>query len=116
MEICRSNENRLERKKNTYMDNAGIITQSLMITLIGMVILFISLFILWGVMELLVRFLKDPAKAAEEAEQIEQLEVASVSEDELKMRAAAAAVASIQDYDLKMKIAAAAASVASVKK
>ena len=95
------------------MNNVGIITQSLLITFIGMVILFISLFILWGVIELLVRFLKHPAEAAEE---IEEPEVVSVGEDELKMRAAAAAVASIQDYDLKMKIAAAAASAVSVKK
>ena len=95
------------------MDNAGIITQSLLITLIGMVILFISLLILWGVMELLVRFLKDPAEGADEAPEPEAV---AVSEDELKMRAAAAAVASIQDYDLKMKIAAAAASAVSVKK
>lgn len=93
--------------------NAEIMGQALMITLIGMVILFISLFILWGVMELLVRIIKDP-KEAEKVE--EEPEIVSVGENELKMRAAAAAVASIQDYDMKMRAAAAAASFVIIKK
>ncbi|MHC1772646.1 MAG: OadG family protein [Flexilinea sp.] len=93
--------------------NAEIMSQALLITLIGMVILFISLFILWGVMELLVRIVKDP-KQTEIVE--EEPETISVSEAELKMRAAAAAVASLQDYDLKPQVAAAAASFALIRK
>lgn len=93
--------------------NDQIIGQSLEITLIGIVILFASLFLLWGVMELLVRAIKEPVKN-EEAAETEVIEVAPLvlGETELKMRAAAAAVASIQNYDLKMKVAAAAAAFA----
>ncbi len=93
--------------------NAEIMGQSLQITLIGMLILFASLLVLWGVMEVLVRVVKDPQ---EKAEIPEELEAASVSDEELKMRAAAAAVASIQNYDLKMKAAAAAAGYVRVRK
>lgn len=84
----------------------NIINQALLITGVGMGILFASLLILWGVMELLVRLVKD----APEKEVEETIEPAAytLSDEELKARAAAAAVASIQDYDLKMKAAAAA--------
>ena len=65
--------------------------QALQITLIGMLILFVSLFILWGVMELLVRLVKDdPKKKAEEAEAVE---TADAGDDDEKLKAAAAAAA-----------------------
>jgi len=97
----------------TVVVNDHIIGQSLEITLIGVVILFASLFLLWGVMELLVRVIKDPVES-EEAAETEMIEVVPqvLDDTELKMRAAAAAVASIQNYDLKMKVAAAAAAFA----
>ena len=93
--------------------NDQIIGQSLQITLVGIVILFASLFLLWGVMELLVRIIKDPVEKEEVVADADVVEVAPVvlGESELKMRAAAAAVASIQNYDLKMKVAAAAAAI-----
>lgn len=70
--------------------NEAIISQSLQITLIGMLILFASLFVLWGVMELLVRLIKDPKK--EEAEEAVSV-VAVGSDDELNVKAAVAAAA-----------------------
>ncbi len=71
-------------------NNSGLIGQALEITLIGMVILFVSLLILWGVMELLVRLVKDgPKEEAEEAEAIETVE----ADDDEKLKAAAAAAA-----------------------
>ncbi len=96
--------------------NAEIIGQSLQITLIGMLILFASLFVLWGVMEILVRLVKDPKEEPEAPELEDALAAVVVDEGELKMRAAAAAVASVQNYDLKMKAAAAAASYIRIKK
>jgi Na+-transporting methylmalonyl-CoA/oxaloacetate decarboxylase gamma subunit len=98
------------------IDNTHILGQSVQITLIGMLILFASLFALWGIMEILVRVLKDPVKV--EVAEDEAVAAAPVVVDEasLKMRAAAAAVASIQNYDLKMKAAAAAAGFAAAKK
>lgn len=71
-------------------DNSRIIGQSLQITLIGMAILFVSLLIIWGVMELLVRFVKDAPESAETEEN-------------------AAATVSIADSDLNLKSKAAAA-------
>ena len=72
-------------------NNSGLIGQALEITLIGMVILFVSLLILWGVMELLVRLVKDgPKDEAEEA--AEAIETADADDDE-KLKAAAAAAA-----------------------
>ncbi len=71
-------------------NNSGLIGQALEITLIGMVILFVSLLILWGVMELLVRLVKDGPK--EEAEEAEAIETAEADDDE-KLKAAAAAAA-----------------------
>ena len=69
----------------------GLIGQALQITLIGMAILFVSLLVLWGVMELLVRLVKDGPK--EEAEETtEAIETADADEDE-KLKAAAAAAA-----------------------
>ena len=71
-------------------NNDALIGQALEITLIGMVILFVSLLILWGVMELLVRLVKDgPKEEAEEAEAIETVE----ADDDEKLKAAAAAAA-----------------------
>jgi Na+-transporting methylmalonyl-CoA/oxaloacetate decarboxylase gamma subunit len=71
--------------------NIGLLGQALEITLIGMVILFISLVILWGVMELLVRFVKDGPKE-EEADASDNVETADAG-DEMKLKAAAAAAA-----------------------
>lgn len=71
--------------------NEALFGQALQITLIGMLILFVSLFILWGVMELLVRLVKDdPKKKAEEAEAVE---TADAGDDDEKLKAAAAAAA-----------------------
>lgn len=69
----------------------GLIGQALQITLIGMLILFASLFILWGVMELLVRLVKDGPKEEAEASS-EAVETADAG-DEMKLKAAAAAAA-----------------------
>ena len=69
----------------------GLIGQALQITLIGMLILFVSLFILWGVMELLVRLVKDGPKDEAE-EEAEAIETADADDDE-KLKAAAAAAA-----------------------
>ena len=71
-------------------NNDALIGQALEITLIGMIILFVSLLILWGVMELLVRLVKDGPK--EEAEEAEAIETAEADDDE-KLKAAAAAAA-----------------------
>ena len=71
--------------------NEALFGQALQITLIGMLILFVSLFILWGVMELLVRLVKDdPKKKAEEAEAVE---TADAGDGDEKLKAAAAAAA-----------------------
>jgi len=72
-------------------NNDALFSQALQITLIGMLILFASLFVLWGVMELLVRLVKDgPKDEAEEA--AEAIETADADDDE-KLKAAAAAAA-----------------------
>ena len=71
--------------------NEGLIGQGLQITLVGMGILFVSLFILWGVMELLVRLVKDGPKEEEE-EASDNVETAEAG-DEMKLKAAAAAAA-----------------------
>ena len=70
----------------------GLMGQALEITLIGMVILFVSLFILWGVMELLVRLVKDGPKEEEAEEASGNVETAEAG-DEMKLKAAAAAAA-----------------------
>ena len=72
--------------------NEGLIGQALQITLIGMLILFISLLVLWGVMELLVRLVKDNPQE-EEAEEAPAAVVETAAEDDLKQKAAAAAAA-----------------------
>ena len=72
-------------------NNDALIGQALEITLIGMVILFVSLLILWGVMELLVRLAKDGPKEEAE-EEAEAIETADADDDE-KLKAAAAAAA-----------------------
>ena len=72
-------------------NNDALIGQALQITAIGMIILFVSLLILWGVMEILVRLVKDgPKEEAEEA--AEAIETADADDDE-KLKAAAAAAA-----------------------
>ena len=71
--------------------NENLIGQALQITLIGMLILFASLFVLWGVMELLVRLVKDGPKDEAE-EEAEIIETAAADDDE-KLKAAAAAAA-----------------------
>ena len=73
--------------------NEGLISQALQITLVGMGILFVSLLILWGVMELLVRLVKDGPKEAEEGEAPSAVVEAADADDELKLKAAAAAAA-----------------------
>lgn len=102
----------VEQAAGTAPVTEGIMGNAWFITGIGMAILFASLLILWGVMELLVRIAKDKP----EAEVEEVAEVATVSDAELKTRAAAAAAASIQNYDLKTKVAAAAAGFVFAKK
>ena len=72
-------------------NNDALIGQALQITLIGMIILFVSLLILWGVMELLVRLVKDGPKDEAE-EEAEAIETADADDDE-KLKAAAAAAA-----------------------
>ena len=72
--------------------NEGLIGQALQITLIGMLILFISLLVLWGVMELLVRLVKDKPQE-EEAEEAPAAVVETAAGDDLKQKAAAAAAA-----------------------
>ena len=72
--------------------NEGLIGQGLQITLVGMGILFVSLLILWGVMELLVRLVKDGPKEEEEEEASDVVEAAEAG-DEMKLKAAAAAAA-----------------------
>ena len=73
------------------VSNSGLIGQALQITLIGMAILFVSLLILWGVMELLVRLVKGgPEEEAEEESAV--VETADANDDE-KLKAAAAAAA-----------------------
>lgn len=70
--------------------NEALFGQALQITLIGMIILFVSLFILWGVMELLVRLVKDgPKDKAEDT--AEAVEIADADDDEKRKAAAAAA-------------------------
>lgn len=73
-------------------DNSRIIGQSLQITLIGMLILFVSLLIIWGVMELLVRLVKDaPEKAKDSA--AADMPTLSVGDDDLNLKSKAAAAA-----------------------
>ena len=73
--------------------NEGLIGQALQITLIGMLILFISLLVLWGVMELLVRLVKDKPQEEEAEEAPAAAVVETAAEDDLKQKAAAAAAA-----------------------
>ncbi len=72
--------------------SGDLIGQGLQITLVGMGILFVSLLILWGVMELLVRLVKDGPKEEEEEEASDIVETAEAG-DEMKLKAAAAAAA-----------------------
>ena len=75
-------------------DNSRIIGQSLQITLIGMLILFVSLLIIWGVMELLVRLVKDaPEKANAEVDDDAYAPALSAGDDDLNLKSKAAAAA-----------------------
>lgn len=75
-------------------DNSRIIGQSLQITLIGMLILFVSLLIIWGVMELLVRFVKDaPEKADAEESAAANAPTLPVGDNDLNLKSKAAAAA-----------------------
>jgi len=73
------------------------LTSSLWITLIGMGLVFIALFLLWGLMELMVRLTSKHAEAelAELAEKssVEEVPVEAADAGILRRRAAAAAVA-----------------------
>jgi sodium pump decarboxylase gamma subunit len=71
----------------------GLIGQALQITLVGMGILFVSLLILWGVMELLVRLVKDGPKEEDADEEASETAAAAEIGDEEKLKAAAAAAA-----------------------
>ena len=79
-----------EAVTTTAAANENLIGQALQITLIGMLILFLSLVILWGVMELLVRLAKDGPKDEAEDE-AEAIEVADADDNEKRKAAAAAA-------------------------
>ena len=71
----------------------SLIGQALKITLVGMGILFVSLFVLWGVMELLVRLVKDGPKEEEDEEEASNVVETADAGDEMKLKAAAAAAA-----------------------
>ncbi len=58
------------------------LSSSLLITVIGMGLVFGAILLLWGLMAILVRFVKDPQPVV----------VSSETEEELKLRAAIAAV------------------------
>ena len=68
--------------------NSAIIRQALAITGIGMLILFVSLLILWAAMELLVRFVKDAPKSADDERMNETDEAGEIA---VKAKVAAAA-------------------------
>ena len=72
----------------------GLLGQALSITLVGMGILFVSLFVLWGVMELLVRLVKGgPKEEAEDEDASSEVVETADAGDEMKLKAAAAAAA-----------------------
>ena len=71
----------------------GLIGQALKITLVGMGILFVSLLVLWAVMELLVRVVKDGPKDEEDEEAPSPVVETAEAGDEMKLKAAAAAAA-----------------------
>ena len=71
----------------------GLIGQALKITLVGMGILFVSLLVLWGVMELLVRVVKGGPKEEEDEEETSAVVESADAGDEMKLKAAAAAAA-----------------------
>ena len=69
---------------------------ALLITLIGMGLVFAAILLLWGLMALMVRLFQDKpesAKAQEEGEEIIAAEVKEEVASDLKLRAAVAAVA-----------------------
>lgn len=72
-------------------DNSMIISQALQITGLGMLILFASLLILWGVMELLVRYVQDSPEAEDSADSDEVVAAAETDDSALKAKVAAAA-------------------------
>lgn len=70
---------------------------ALLITLIGMGLVFAAIVLLWGLMALMVKLIKDKPESEEEGEEAGE-EIAAAAETEevagdLKLRAAAAAVA-----------------------
>jgi sodium pump decarboxylase gamma subunit len=74
------------------MSNLAI---SLWITLIGILLIFAAILILWGAMELLVRVTTPKKKEVVEAEQMEEVEAAAIpaASSDGKRKAAIAAVA-----------------------
>lgn len=78
------------------VDIAKNLSDGLVITLIGMGLVFASILVLWGLMEVVVRItarMKEAPEEAEEAEAAAPAEATAVEDDTLKQRAAAAAVA-----------------------
>lgn len=72
-------------------DNSQIITRALEITGIGMLILFLSLVIIWGAMELLVRFVKDAPESDDEPDSVTTTETDEGDDFAMKAKVAAAA-------------------------
>ncbi len=68
-------------------DNSQVISHALQITGIGMLILFLSLVIIWGAMELLVRFVKD----APESDDVTKSETDGSDDSAMKAKVAVAA-------------------------
>ncbi len=70
------------------------LTNALYITLLGMGLVFVGILLLWGMMALMVRFIKDPVQAAEESPApTVSPEVPDVVTPARKKRALAAALA-----------------------
>jgi sodium pump decarboxylase gamma subunit len=93
MEICR-----FKTETSSGDGSMSPIVTSLWITLVGMGLVFIGLLLLWGLMELMVRFIKDGSPkeekvVAKEAAEQEAAPQPVVAGSTVKARAAAAAVA-----------------------
>lgn len=97
------------------------IVAGLLITLIGMGLVFVALILLWGLMYVMVRFSnrffpdREESGAGEDidaGEEVEPVELPSVPEGELRQRAAAAAVAVSLAHKPGINASAAAAAVA----
>ena len=72
-------------------DNSHVISHALQITGIGMLILFLSLVIIWGAMELLVRFVKDAPESDDAKESVTKPETDGSDDSAMKAKVAAAA-------------------------